>query len=43
MPASALYESLRSTFGHWSHADTWRLKARTLRRLGLLYDPNEEL
>jgi len=41
MPASALYESLRSTFGHWSHADTWRLKTRTLRRLGLLYDPDE--
>lgn len=40
---SALWASLRATFAHWSHADTWRLKERLLRRLGLLYDPLEFL
>jgi hypothetical protein len=34
-----LWESLRATFGHWSHADTWRLKERLLRRLHLFHDP----
>lgn len=37
----ALWESLRSTFSHWDHADTWRLKERLLRRLSILYDPSE--
>jgi RNA-directed DNA polymerase len=32
----AFESSLRATFGHWSHADSWRLRERTLRRLGLL-------
>lgn len=32
---------LRSVFAHWDHADAWHLKTRTLRRLGLLYEPGE--
>jgi hypothetical protein len=28
--------SLRSTFAHWEHADSWRLREKTLRDLGLL-------
>jgi hypothetical protein len=28
--------SLRSTFAHWAHGDTWRLRTETLRELGLL-------
>jgi hypothetical protein len=28
--------SLRSTFAHWVHGDTWRLRTETLRELGLL-------
>lgn len=35
-------ESLRAVFAHWDHADSWRLKERTLRRLGLLYEPGLE-
>lgn len=31
---------LRSVFAHWDHADTWRLKERTLHRLRLLYEPD---
>lgn len=31
-----LYASLRATFAHWDHADSWRLKGRLLRRLALL-------
>jgi len=27
---------LRAVFAHWRHAQSWRLRARTLRRLGLL-------
>ena len=38
IPQEALTQSLRSTFAHWAHADTWRLRERTLRRLGLFYD-----
>jgi hypothetical protein len=35
--------SLRAVFGHWGHADTWRLRERTLRRLGILaFDELEE-
>jgi hypothetical protein len=34
----ALWESLRSRFAHWDHADTWRLKERFLRDLDL-YEP----
>ena len=30
--------SLRSTFAHWAHGDTWRLRDQTLRELGLLSD-----
>ncbi len=29
--------SLRSTFAHWAHGDTWRLREQTLRELGLLF------
>jgi hypothetical protein len=36
-----VWESLRATFAHWSHADTWRLKERLLRRLQLFHDPFE--
>ena len=35
-------QSLRATFAHWSHADTWRLKARLLERLGVLHGPVPE-
>ncbi len=28
--------SLRSTFAHWEHADSWRLRKATLRELGIL-------
>ena len=28
---------LRSTFAHWAHADSYRLRQATLRDLGLLY------
>jgi hypothetical protein len=34
---SEVWDSLRATFAHWSHADTWRLKERFLRRLGLFH------
>ena len=29
--------SLRSTFAHWRHADSCRLREQTLRELGLLH------
>jgi hypothetical protein len=32
-----LAASLRATFAHWSHADTYRLRADTLAALGLLH------
>lgn len=35
----AMMASLRATFGHWKHAATWRLRLRTLRRIGLDDDP----
>jgi hypothetical protein len=38
-PPAEVWESLRATFAHWSHADTWRLKERLLRRIGLFHDP----
>lgn len=34
-----VWASLRATFAHWSHADTWRLRGRLLRRIGLYDDP----
>ncbi len=40
--------SLRSTFAHWEHADSWRLREKTVRDLGLLAgadnadDPDDE-
>ena len=40
LPWEDVWDGLRSTFGHWSHADAWRLKERTLRRLGRLYEPD---
>ncbi len=36
-----VWEGLRATCAHWSHADTWRLKERLLRRLGLFHDPSD--
>jgi hypothetical protein len=39
--AAEFWHALRSTFGHWSHADTWRLKGRLLRRLQVLDGPLE--
>jgi uncharacterized protein YjiS (DUF1127 family) len=33
--------SLRSTFAHWEHGDTWRLREKTLRELGLLHDEQD--
>lgn len=38
LPREALARSLLATFAHWDHADTYRLKTRTLRRLGLLQE-----
>lgn len=38
---AAIDEGMRSVFAHWRHADSWRLRERTLRRLGLLYEPAE--
>lgn len=35
--------SLRATFAHWAHADTWRLRARTLRRIGMHPDDGREV
>lgn len=32
---------LRSTFGHWGHADTFRLRTQTLRALELLYEEDD--
>lgn len=32
----AFAASLQATFAHWSHASSWRLRRRTLDRLGLL-------
>jgi len=37
--AEQLRVGLRATFAHWAFADAWRLKERTLARLGLLYPP----
>ncbi len=34
--------SLRSTFAHWEHATTWRLRVEVLRELGLLPEESEE-
>lgn len=34
----AFQAGMRSVFAHWEHADAWRLKERTLHRLGLLYE-----
>ena len=33
-----VWASLRAVFGHFGHADTFRLKERILRRIGLLHD-----
>jgi RNA-directed DNA polymerase len=41
--ATTLFESLRATFAHWSYADSWRLKERFLRRVGLWDDPLERV
>jgi hypothetical protein len=43
-PQDALTRSLRATFAHWGHADTVRLRIRTLRKLGLLHgdEPSEK-
>lgn len=35
----AVWDSLRATSAHLSHADSWRLRTEMLRRLGLLYEP----
>jgi hypothetical protein len=37
-----VWEGLRSTMAHWSHADSWRLKGHFLRRLGLHAGPPED-
>lgn len=41
LPQETLTRSLRATFAHWSHADTVRLRIRTLRKLGLFQDDEE--
>ena len=40
-PPEKVWESLRATFAHWDHADTWRLKGRLLRRLHLLWPDDD--
>ncbi|MCC6647514.1 MAG: RNA-directed DNA polymerase [Polyangiaceae bacterium] len=39
---SALLRSLRSTFAHWEHADSWRLRDKTLRELGWHWQGDED-
>lgn len=39
---AAFEAGLEATFAHWAHADSFRLRERTLRRLGLLYEPGLE-
>jgi len=39
LPPASLWSALRATFAHLDHADSWRLKERTLRRLGLYWPP----
>lgn len=34
----SLVASLRATFAHWAHADSWRLREKVLRELGLHVD-----
>jgi retron-type reverse transcriptase len=36
---SRVWEGLRATFAHYAFADTFRLKERMLRRLGVLWEP----
>jgi RNA-directed DNA polymerase len=36
LSARAFVSARGAVFGHWSHADDWRLRTRTLRRLGIL-------
>jgi hypothetical protein len=35
--AGPLLRSLRATFAHWSHADSFRLREKTLRAAGILW------
>lgn len=37
-----LLASVRSTFAHWRHADTWRLREQTLRELGLFDEEDDD-
>ncbi len=34
--------SVRSTFAHWEHADSYRLRTRTLENLGMLAGPGDD-
>ncbi|MFO0645650.1 MAG: RNA-directed DNA polymerase [Polyangiales bacterium] len=43
VPFARYAASLRATFGHWSHADAWRLRERTLRRIGMLDRDGKEV
>lgn len=36
-----LLASLRSTFAHWGHADTWQLRRKVLRELDLLEETED--
>jgi hypothetical protein len=38
LPRERFEASLQAVFGHWGHADSWRLRERTLRRLGIGFD-----
>lgn len=40
-PMDTLTQSLRSTFAHWQHGNTWQLRERTLCRLGLHWPPDD--
>jgi hypothetical protein len=37
-----LLASIRSTFAHWKHGTTWRLRTEVLRELGLLPEESED-
>ncbi len=43
VPAERCMASLRATFAHWSHADTFKLRERTLWRIGMHPDDGLEV
>jgi hypothetical protein len=39
----AFLASMRSVFAHWKHGTSWRLRERTLRKLGIFWQDADEL